>query len=60
MTRNVVPVGYKLAGDDPDGTSARPLRLGTAMIRIDVRWDRGRWRKSSTEEPLIFGDRIIF
>ena len=57
MTRSVIPIGFKLAGDDPSPPPSRTQ--STVVIRIDVRWDRSRSRRETQPDTRLFGDRII-
>jgi hypothetical protein len=56
MIKSVRAIGYKLAGEDPappPDKASKPV-----VIRIDIRWDRGRGKREELE-PQEFGDGII-
>jgi hypothetical protein len=57
MNRRVIPVGFKLVGDDPESSS---MSTGTAMIRLDQRPVKSRQRKVNELDAQLFGDGIIF
>jgi hypothetical protein len=57
MTRRVIPVGFKLVGDDPETTC---MSTGTKMIHLDLRRVKSKQRKANELDVQLFGDGIIF
>ena len=56
MIKSVRSIGYKLAGEDPAPSPDKPSKA--IVIRVDIRWERGRGRREELE-PQTFGDGII-
>lgn len=58
MNKSVQQCGFKLVGEDP---APSPDKASTPLvIRIDIRWERGRPKKDSELETSAYGDGIIF